>query len=289
MKNKKKGYSFASDEWLGTHDDSRSIGEWNYLRTLAQEQPTLNMRETHFLEEVISRINHVGCAEHGEVSMGLMDLDPKYFNNQAAVDEVEAQLIEKNVLRKIVEPFKSEYSLMYNEYFLKHRKAKIPKQKNGIEFLHSMQNIRVVFEMQERLRFLIKEVYPELSKEQMFVVEKIVFAMLDGKCFAIPTDMLITLTFYGNEKTNWDEVKVILKELLEKKIVQAVNVGNEWRGNDNEIIREMPRPHLMLQQEFASNAISLLNFTYTECTALTTPNTRVGQYRVLETYDIDKY
>jgi hypothetical protein len=264
-----------------------SISTWEKLRLLAEDRPTLSKRENCFLDKVRVFVDEGDCASHTRVSNELLDWDPKFFSDQKAVDEVEKELLKKDIIRIVKGPFSEidpDYSLMYNEEFVKGIKAGIPKSATSIEFVDGIPNINIILEMQERLIYLIEQEYPNCSRQEILILENIVFCMVSEKCFAIYVDDLIFHTArLGKHIINsWEEAEATINLLIDKKIIQSVYAGDEWLDNDNKITRSMPTIHLMLESRFASKAISLLNFTFAEEKEkkLSTLKRRVGQYRV---------
>lgn len=240
--------------------------EWEGLRSTHSAPP--EKIEMCFLNCVIETVEQFGAASRGEVSSRLMHGDPKLFNSQKVVDEVEKQLLQKHILRKFMSPFVSDYCLMYDEDFVKSIKAGFPKSDDSIEFVEGIPNSGIIFEMQSRLTVLTKYDYPDISPQESKILEKIVFSMLDNRWFAIaPNDVIYdTILSYGDPLFNTrEEIQATIDQLIHKKILHSVYAGYELLDDDNKTIsRGMPTPHIMLDLKFASKAISLLNFTYME-------------------------
>ncbi len=241
-----------------------SFTQWFHLQCLTKESPILNKREECFFRQVIEITERYGWAPRLEVYESLKRSDSKFFPSQNSVEEVEKKLLEMNVLRIVKESGGSGDYLRYDDDFAKIIQAGFARQDGRIEFIDDIPNSRTVFVMEGNLDYLIRQRYRDISEKEVVLIKRATYYILDEKYFAIlPIELVYQGLVFGGEKfSSWEEAEASVKGLVEKKILIPISAGLEWEDG-NKMMREFPRPHLMLNPDFARDAISLLNFTYT--------------------------
>ena len=106
--------------------------------------------------------------------------------------------------------------------------SNIPEKLDVIHCPHGMPNVKIFFMWEEELEGLIKRYYPQISCTQSDILKHAIYIIREVGIEAAPYEHLIFKLRVKSEITRLEEVKQAVLGLIDKGILNLVDVNSEF-------------------------------------------------------------
>ena len=135
----------------------------------------------------------------------------------------------------------------------------IPEKLDVIHCPPGMPNVKMFFMWEEELEGLIKRYYPQISSTQSDILKHTVYIIREIGVEAAPYEHIIFKVRVKSEVNRLDEVKQAVLGLIDKGILNVVDVSCEFMTKKGTLDGTVKIPCLYLQKQFLRDAICIMD------------------------------